>query len=151
MDIVNMLNQVEGTGVYLLETSKSLTVIESVIQNLDYTFLRINGEQIHSKEDLFRLIKGILGVPDYLGESWDSFYDILTGFDWEPQNDKGYIILYDNFHHFAESNATDFHLVLSYFQEAAKTTEENRKLYILLKGKLEMIPKEFSRAKKVRI
>ncbi len=50
----------------------------------------INGEKCNTKESLFAEFSKKLDFPDYFGNNWDSFEEILS--DWEA-NSK--IILYN--------------------------------------------------------
>ncbi len=41
--------------------------------------VKLNLNQLNSKEDLQKLLKQKLNFPEFYGENWDAFWDTITG------------------------------------------------------------------------
>ncbi len=42
-------------------------------------------QQIGSQNELYDMYKRTVTFPDYFGDNWDAFFDVLKDFSWVPQ------------------------------------------------------------------
>jgi hypothetical protein len=152
MNLETLIAENYLSGVFWLDSTKSPDELRRMVESHDgYAFLHLPGKEIQNKEDLFPLMKRVLGVPLDLGENWSAFYDILRGFSWQPVSEKGYFMLFDNFDDFAKHHADDFYTALRHLQGAGIETDHNNKFYVLLRGPKTALPSEFENIPAIQV
>jgi RNAse (barnase) inhibitor barstar len=152
MNLETLIAENYLSGVFWLDSTKSPDELRRMVESHDgYAFLHLPGKEIQNKEDLFPLMKRVLGVPLDLGENWDAFFDILVGFAWQPVSEKGYFMLFDNFDDFAKHHADDFYIALRHLEDAGITYDHNNKFYVLLRGPKTALPSEFENIPAIQV
>jgi RNAse (barnase) inhibitor barstar len=152
MNLDTLIAQNYLSGVFWLDSATPPNELRRIVESYDgYAFLHLPGKEIQNKEDLFPLMKRVLGVPLDLGENWDALIDILRGFTWQPADARGYIMLYDDFEHFAENNNDDFDIALHALIRGGVAIDHNRKFYVLLRGPKTALPSEFANIPAIQV
>ncbi|GAA3213342.1 barstar family protein [Actinocorallia longicatena] len=87
-----------------------------------------------TKEDFLAAAGEILEFPDYYGQNWDAFYDLLTDMDWLPA-DKGYLVVWPGWKELADADRPAFETALEIFADAADAwSESETPMIVLLPG-----------------
>ena len=135
-----ILNNSQAAGVYLLEEACSLEELAKLAKGKSFEFFHLEGKSIGNKEQFLKQVAVTLHFPDYFGHNWDAFADCLMDMSWHEAS--GYIMLYDDFHFFAEHSREEFEAALSIFKESAEFWRNNGKsLFVLLWGTQPAQPK----------
>lgn len=130
----DMLKDPETSGVYLLEESPSVELLEKLTSERGLAFFHLEGQEIHDKDQFLNQVALVLSFPEYFGNNWDAFADCLTDMSWHETD--GFVILYDNFDSLAEHSPRDFEIALDIFKESTEFWHNRGKaLFVLLYGK----------------
>ncbi|GAB3276735.1 hypothetical protein GCM10027589_02430 [Actinocorallia lasiicapitis] len=85
-----------------------------------------------TKQEFLTRAGDVLEFPDYYGENWDAFYDLLTDMEWLP-TDKGYLIVWAGWRALADGDRASFDTALEIFVDAAGVwSESDTPLFVLL-------------------
>jgi RNAse (barnase) inhibitor barstar len=84
-----------------------------------------------SKAAFLTAVGEVLEFPDYYGENWDAFYDLLTDMDWLP-TEKGYLIVWPGWKALADADRPAFETALEIFADATDAWAESDTPMIVL-------------------
>jgi RNAse (barnase) inhibitor barstar len=132
----DILKHPETSGVYLLEESPSVQLIEKMSREEGVGFFHLEGQEIRNKQQFLKQAALVLRFPEYFGNNWDAFADCLTDMSWHEED--GFVILYDHFDSFAQHSPHEFEKALDIFKESTEFwQDQGKRLLVLLHGKSE--------------
>lgn len=145
IDLIRLIEQKRRSGIYWFMSEDDFDSIREYTDAMNVPFFRIDGTFIANNKEFHQVVKHDLELFDDYGMNYDAFYDCLR--DWKLRDWKHHewmdffttVILFDNFHNFAESDHRWFLTSYNCFQDASEIKNVNRRQYFLFRDGLEYI------------
>jgi hypothetical protein len=81
-------------GLYRLRSELNADYIVAPLNKMGWRGFYIEGKVVHSKADFLRMAGAALSFPDYAGQNWDAFDEMVRDLSWVRA--AGYLLIYDN-------------------------------------------------------
>jgi hypothetical protein len=131
-----LFNDKHPSDVYF--THLALEHIKQVGQEFDFVTYHLHGGKIVDDNTFWKEASIALNFPDYFGENWDAFADLLRDFSWgETVN---IIIYYDEVENLAQNAPYTFYIAYRHFKTIAEDTDDIGKIYMFMNGDIESLP-----------
>lgn len=120
-------------GVYRLTSRARPATVRRIVEGLGWRFFAIDGRAVTDKPTFLAAASRAMSFPAYFGRNWDAFEEMVNDLAWAPA--PGYVLLFDNAHLLATTNAREFQTAVDILRTAAgRWQADGTPFYILLRG-----------------
>ncbi len=95
----------QAPGIYRLDGTKYVARIAADLQSRGGRCFAMDGRIVHDKATFLREAGRALHFPDYAGQNWDAFEELITDLSWIKPTPRGYVLLFDYAARFARQRA----------------------------------------------
>lgn len=129
--LISVIQGDRSPGLYRVEQPLALDEVATLCQEHNTQLFYLDGSTISNKAEFLQACAKAMNFPDYFGDNWDAFEDMLTDLEWVSEN--RYLVLYTQPERFAQGDADEWTTAIDILQSAVEYWEETETpLYILL-------------------
>lgn len=120
-------------GVYLIREGVTLDSVKAFASEHGFRVVVVHGDATRKKESFLREAARAMQFPGYFGVNWDAFDECVRDLSWIPAS--GYVMVYDDFSHFARSDPAAWNTAVAILREATEYWwQKSIPMYVLLRG-----------------
>jgi hypothetical protein len=144
MSFLEQLSNTEAlpNGIYWLNEAADIETLRENTLQAGFIFFYLDGKRILKEMDFFKQIAYEMLFSGSWGENWESLRNVLvTFFEYEAPNEKGFVLLYDHFQTFAQNEPDRFVICLDVFDIVVnRKSMADKRIIFLLKGDSDKFP-----------
>ncbi len=95
----------ETPGIYRLDGTVAPMRIAAAVQSRGGCCFVLDGRSVYDKATFLREAGRAMHFPDYAGQNWDAFEELITDLSWIEPMPRGYVLLFDFAARFAKQRA----------------------------------------------
>ena len=109
-------------GLYRIEASVEPKSVKRLAEEQGWQFFHVDGSQVQDKRSFIRAAGAAMDFPDYSGQNWDAFEELIRDLTWAPA--EGYLVLFDEPDQFAAESTEQWQVARSILESAVAFWQE---------------------------
>jgi hypothetical protein len=120
-------------GIYRFPSKAQPETLAAEAEAQGWRTFYLDGAQIIDKASLLGAARTAFAMPDYAGNNWDAFEELVNDLSWAPA--AGYVVVFDDAANLAEHDPASWGVLMDIFNCAIKEwAKEDKPMYVLVRG-----------------